>query len=209
MIAPPKSPHGEPEALIPEARERQLRRRLLGAAVVAGTAGLALGAYALAGGITGNGSTGGPRASAPLCRSSQLRTVPIGFGTAPGDSRDIGGLEITNKSRTACSLPGDVPRVGAYFRGEMLSVSQLPPDGSVPNSHGPVAHVLAPGKRAYTVFHWSNWCGPPKRSATPGAHVTLRYVFRGGPVLSEKGVPVPGCAASNSPLIIRVAGPLR
>jgi Domain of unknown function (DUF4232) len=177
--------------------------------VVAGTAGLALGAYAIAGGFTGNGSSGEARARAPLCRSSQLRTVPIGFGTAPGDNHDIGGLDITNTSSTACSLPGGVPRVSAYFGGEMLSVSQLAPDGSVPNSHGPAAHVLEPGKRAYTVFHWSNWCGPPKRSATPGAHVMLRYAFRGGLVLAEKGVPVPSCAASNSPSTIRVAGPLR
>src|SRR5262249_27889924 len=49
MIAPPRPPsHDELEALIKEARARQLRRRLLGAAGVAIAAAVALGAYALA-----------------------------------------------------------------------------------------------------------------------------------------------------------------
>jgi hypothetical protein len=47
MIAPPRPPsHDELEALIKEVRQRQLRRRLLGAAVVAISAAIGLGAYA-------------------------------------------------------------------------------------------------------------------------------------------------------------------
>ncbi len=75
MIAPPKPPaHDELEALMKEARQRQLRRRLLGAAGVAVAAAIALGIYALAIGDS-NRSTGaapiGP-GGVPLCRSSQI-----------------------------------------------------------------------------------------------------------------------------------------
>jgi hypothetical protein len=208
MLAPPKPPQDELEALIKEARERR-RRQLLGAAGVAIIAALGLGIYAIAGGLgQKGGSAGFPRASVPLCRSSQLKAVHIGFLTGPFDNRDIGGLEFTNTSSLPCSLPGGVPRVGPYFSGKKLRVSQLPADGSVPNSRGPAVHVLAPGGQAYAVFHWSNWCGPPRLSAASGAHSTLRYFFGDGLVLSERSVPVPGCATPNSPSIIRVAGPL-
>ncbi len=50
MIAPPKPPaQDELEALIKEARERQLQRRLLGAAAIAIGAAIALGIYAFRG----------------------------------------------------------------------------------------------------------------------------------------------------------------
>ena len=79
---------------------------------------------------------------------------------------------------------------------------QLPANASVPNRRGTIARVLAPGKRAYVVFSWSNWCG-----SHPYAHPTLRYSFGGGLVLNESS-PEPACANPARPSILRVAGPL-
>ena len=83
MIAPPKPPpHDDLEALIKEARERQLRRRLLGAAGVAIVAALGLGVYAIA--IAGTQPATNiahdeeDPAGVPLCRSGQL-SASAGF----------------------------------------------------------------------------------------------------------------------------------
>ena len=75
MIAPPRrQSHDELEALIKEARARQLRRRLLGATGVAIAAALGLSMYAVMTGGSVNGVTqaNAGRASAPFCRSAQL-----------------------------------------------------------------------------------------------------------------------------------------
>lgn len=202
MLAPPKPPpHEEPEALMEEARERQRRRRLAGAAAVAIAAGIALGAYAVAAGFHHSRPARGPldAGGAPLCRTAQLGSVPLGFGMAPGD---VGGLSITNKSGLSCSL-SHAPRVAVYLGSERLAVSQLPANAAVPDWREPAVHVLAPGKRAAVVFHWSNWCGSP----SPGGRVTLRYFFGGGLVLSQTAGE-PTCAAPDTPSVLRVAGPL-
>src|SRR5258706_5861248 len=75
MIAPPKPPsRDDVEALIKEARARQLRRRRLGAAGVAIVAGVGLAVYALTtgGGAQSGLTNGSPRCAAPLCRNSRL-----------------------------------------------------------------------------------------------------------------------------------------
>lgn len=200
VVAPPEPPsHDELEALIPEARERQRRRRLFAAVGVAIGAALGLGIFALAGGFGHSGTSGdaGAPGGAPLCRSSQLSSVPLGFGMAPGD---VGGLDIKNVGSVSCSLPR-TPRVAVYFGGKRLPVRQLPANGSVPDYRDPIVHVVAPGKRAAVVFRWSNWCRSPR------AQATLRYFFGGGLVLRERwGEPT--CAAPGSASTLRVAGPL-
>jgi hypothetical protein len=195
MIAPPRPPSpGKPEALIPEARDRQRRRRLLGAAGVAVVAGVALGAYAVAGGFDQSRTARAPVGGVPLCRSAQLSTVPLGFGMAPGD---VGGLGVKNVSASSCALPG-TPRVAAYADGTRLPVRQLPPNVSVPDNREPRVQVLPPGKRAGLVFRY--WC----RSPNWNARATLSYSFGGGLVLSQKSA-LPICGA---PSTLRVAGPL-
>ena len=75
MIAPPKPPaHDELEALIKEARQRQLRRRLLGAAGVAVAAAIALGIYAftIGGAQPKHAELRRSPSGVPLCRSSQI-----------------------------------------------------------------------------------------------------------------------------------------
>src|SRR5437899_8908983 len=110
MIAPPKPPsHDDVEALIKEARERQVRRRLLGAAGVAVAAGLGLGAYALVTGgahRAGTASDSRPQVVTAPCSAAagwQLKldgvwSEPTGHQTAPLAISRIGG--------SACTLAG-------------------------------------------------------------------------------------------------------
>ena len=122
MIAPPRPPsHDELEALIKEARERQLRRRLLGAAGVAVAAAIGLGIYALTIGDS-NRSTGaapsGP-GGVPLCRSSQI-SVSIPGLTGVIEQGRTGLFVMTNKSGSACSLPLRPPTASVTRHGVRL-----------------------------------------------------------------------------------------
>jgi Protein of unknown function (DUF4232) len=110
MIAPPRPPpHDELEALIKEARARQLRRRLLGAAGVAITAALGLCIYAFL--IEGTGKTTVARGGRPqagvgcgaaggwsLSLSSGWAAEPTGQHTAPVVLKRLGS--------TPCTLTG-------------------------------------------------------------------------------------------------------
>lgn len=109
VTAPP--PQNEDlEALIKEARERQLRRRLIGAAGLAVAAAIGLGVYALSassGPQTRQGQEGGTFAgsSLPRCQSGQLRlSAPKMWGAAAGSL--IEDLTLTNSSGTTCSVEG-------------------------------------------------------------------------------------------------------
>jgi hypothetical protein len=91
MIAPPRPPsHDELEALIKEARARQLRRRLLGAAGVAIAAAL---------GLSMQPPAQGGRATGPPCRASQL-AVSVFFQSATQSM--IGGARVTNTGGATC-----------------------------------------------------------------------------------------------------------
>jgi hypothetical protein len=203
VIAPPKPPPTDPEALIPEARDRQRRRRLIVVSTIALASGLTVALYSIVGGGSSS-ATARSRNSpsgAPPCRSSQLTTMYGGFGLVPGDTRDVGALVLKNAGPPACSLPG-TPRVGVYSGGRRLVVRQLPANRGVPNSRGPLARTLGPGKTAWVSFLWSNWCG-----STPNAPATFRYDFGRGLVLSQRWAR-PTCTAPRKPSTLRVAGPL-
>jgi hypothetical protein len=165
MIAPPRPPsHDDLEALIKEARERQLRRRLLGAAVVAIVAALGLGAYAIA--IAGNqpatnAAQRGP-AGLPLCRSDQL-SASAGFQGATQTM--LGGVTIRNTSNDACSLPRRRPLVTINWRGKPVPTKERP---MRTGPHWPQAHILAPDKTASVFFQWWSCGGPgPKEAVQP------------------------------------------
>jgi uncharacterized protein DUF4232 len=172
MIAPPKSPSAEElEALIREARARQLRRRLLGAATVAVVAAIGLAIYALAiGGGDGGAELAGGSAipGPPLCRASQLATT-VGMNGATGTMAGLATL--TNASTTPCSLPRTRPRVSIFWRGKELPARQkeMSGDGSAP------VRVLAPGARAVVHMDWSNWCGKPSTGTEFTPTVQLRF----------------------------------
>lgn len=207
MIAPPKPPsQDELEALIKEARARQLRRRLLGAAGVAILAALGLAVYALTIGggsqrVVTNGST---RSAASFCRSSQLSAAvewPTGALTP-----DVGWVVLTNRSSTACLLPSGVPSARITWRGRVLPTQEEHRVGVRPAAWMPLrtAHVLRPGGRAGVTFEWRNWCGRPQslRSLMTGR---LRF---GSARVSFRFGPHAPCQDPSSPSVVQISRPL-
>ena len=178
MIAPPKPPApDELELLIKEARERQLRRRLLGAAGVAIVAGVGLSVYAfLAAGkldSVGQPPAQGGRASAPLCRASQLSTS-AGFQGATQTM--LGGVTIQNISGTACSLPGRRPQMSISWRGKVLPTHERKMMTGPPWQG---ARVLAPGAKADVLFQWWSCGGSgPKAAVRPTFLVRFGHGLR-------------------------------
>jgi len=208
MIAPPKPPaQDELEALIKEARERQLRRRLLGAAGVAVAAANALGIYALTIGAS-NRSTGsapsGP-GGVPLCRTSQISVSIPGLSGVIEEGR-TGLFVMTNKSNSACSLPLRPPTASVTHNGVRLPVRQVTGRGIVLASWEPlrVTHLLQPGTRAAVSSYWQNWCGARSYRPMYIAH----YRFDGQLSVSLPLGPHPYCAARGAPSTIRVSRPL-
>ena len=179
MIAPPKPPaHDELEALIKEARERQLRRRLLGAAGIAVAAALGLGVYALT--IGGNQS---PRstarrgaASVLFCRSGQL-SGSAGFQGATETM--LGSVTLQNTSDVACSLPQRRPLVTISWRDKVIPTEERRMFAGPP---WPRAHVLAPGQRASVYWQWFS-CGG---QGAPQVAVQPTFTLRFGPGLLVK-----------------------
>jgi Protein of unknown function (DUF4232) len=206
MIAPPKPPsQDELEALIKEARARQLRRRLLGAAGVAIAAALGLSVYAF---ITGGSPADlaqppaqGGRATGPLCRASQLSTN-VGFQGAT--QTYVGGAEIKNVGARACSLPAGWPRVRLTSGGKTLAVHQKQPlrNGTPPV---PPARVLAPKQTAVVEMQWLNWCGsrhaPVSQGGLPLSTLRVNFALRfgAGLVVTAESTGTPPCLAPNGP----------
>jgi hypothetical protein len=204
MLAPPKPPsHDELEALIKEARQRQLRRRMLGAASVAIAAALGLGIYAFVSGGSANNLAQPPahggNASAPLCRSAQL-SASVGFGAATQSA--VGGAEVKNVSDRVCSLPAGWPRVRLTSDGKPLVVDQRRP---VSVTSGTPARLLAPGERAVVEMQWLNFCGTPHTPVTHGGEplaaikVDFALQFGAGLAVTAESIGTPPCLAPRSP----------
>lgn len=193
MIAPPRPPsHDDVEALIKEARERQLRRRLLGAAGVAIAAAIGLGAYAVVGGgsikdvaqpqARGGGVTG------PLCRASQLS---VSAGLQGATQSLAGGATLTNTGPGTCSLPQGRPVVRISLDEQTLRVSERP--FPYPISPGrPVARVLMPREQATIFMQWWDWCGK-----TGAATMTLRF-GHGPTITAPERIGEPTCIGSGA-----------
>jgi hypothetical protein len=205
MLAPPRPPsHDELEALIKEARERQLRRRLLGAATIAiaSAVGLSLYAFLTSGTVDSVTSAHAGRATGPLCRASQLSA---GAGWQGATQSMLGGAAITNTSVAACSLPAGRPAVRIDWQGRTLSTQERKPPK--PFGPGKPLRVLAPGATAEIFLQWWNYCGGRvDLKAAP----TVYLRFRSGlvvkaPVSKQWGVPY--CNAPGSPSTLLVSGP--
>jgi hypothetical protein len=97
VIAPPEPPsQDELEALIKEARARQLQRRLIGATFVAIATALSLGIYALLTGSSHAKASGRPGvASPPLCRSEVARRATLIAGSVVGSDWWCPRLQLT------------------------------------------------------------------------------------------------------------------
>jgi Domain of unknown function (DUF4232) len=202
MIAPPKPPaQDDHELLIKEARERQLRRRLLAAAGVAIAAALGLSIYALTIGDGGQSAAakGSPRGAAPVCRSSQLS---VSIGGQGATQMVLGGAEITNTGGQACTLPVGRPVVRLTWDGRPMRVREpVPRSGEVQS--GTPARVLAPGSKALVSMRWGNWCG----RRMPGLP-TMTLLFGNGLTVSAPGLGVPRCIGPGSPGFLDVSRPL-
>lgn len=204
--SPPRPPsENELDALIPEARDRQRHRRLVGAAAIAVAAVLGVGAYAVANGAR-SPATIGPSLGLggwPRCRTTQLKTEPVIFiGEFSG-----GGIGFTNTSDSACSLPLGTPRASLVWGGRRLEVSQIHVAHPFRMGGEPVVHVLGAGKSGQIDFDWRNWCGPPK--VTTERKMTFRFRFGGGPVVSWRSVSnSPYCARPGAPSTITATQPL-
>ncbi len=173
MIAPPRPPsHDQLEALIKEARARQLRRRLLGAAGVAIVAAVGLSVYALTiwGGAPSGLTRGSPSGAPPLCRSSQLSVNAIWDG-ASGNLFNF--FTLTNRGPGVCSVPAGRPTVVLTRLGSQMKVEERPLTGN-PYPGKPVSS-LAPGRRAVVHLDWANWCGPQVGFAQTRTTVTVQF----------------------------------
>ncbi len=208
MIAPPKPPaQDELEALIKEARERQLRRRLLGSAGVAIAAAIGLGAYALAtGGGTNRLVDGSPApVVAPRCRASQLSASARGLNGGGFGTMD-GPATLTNVSDTACSLPSGRPLVRILWRGRIVPTRE-----TKEASEGPPLRVLAPHSRAAIFLSWGNWCGKPSEGTVSRIRPTFQLRFAGGLEVNAPGwvATPPGCISPGGGSVIAVSRPVR
>lgn len=157
MIAPPKPPsQQELEALIREARERQLRRRLLGAAAIAVAAAVSLGIYALS---DGGSPVAAPDYSHPgRLTQCPLRELTLALQTQGTATQSVTFLTIGNPRHLACSLSApavfeitengrSAPIVGNPLRVRLHTTL-----------HGTRRKYLAvPGG-----IWWGNWCGSRK-----------------------------------------------
>jgi hypothetical protein len=158
MIAPPKPPsHDELEALIKEARARQLRRRLLGVAGVAIAAALGFSVHALVGApgklVQPPASAG--RAISPPCRASQLSVS----AALQGATQSLAGeATITNTGGSPCSLPRLRPIIRMSSKGQALPVGDVPFTNRIVG-HGRPVRILGAGAHAVIFIQWWDWCG--------------------------------------------------
>lgn len=174
MIAPPRPPSPDAlEALIKEARARQLRRRLLGAAGVAIAAALGLSVYAF---VTGGNPANlaqpparGGGATGPLCRPSQLTATT--FMEGAGGSM-LGEATLTNTGRSVCSLPSSRPGVRIFWRGRRLAARET---GGMAVSGETRVRALAPHSKAAIYMDWRDWCGNPPETTTIRPLFRLRF----------------------------------
>lgn len=193
MIAPPRSSsHDELELLIKEARARQLRRRLLGAAGVAIAAALGLSVYAIVGGgsikdIAQPQARGG-RVTGPLCQASQLS---VSAGLQGATQSLAGGATLTNTGQGTCSLPRVRPLVRISLDGKTLRVRERPFPYRISPGR-PVARVLMPHEHAAIFMQWWNWCGK-----TGAATMTLRF-GRGLTITAPERIGEPTCIGTGA-----------
>jgi hypothetical protein len=120
--SPPRTPpQDDPEALIPEARERQRRRWMIGGASVAIAVALGLLISAIAGGSTLLGSIRGPLGlgGAPSCEPAGL-VAHVSMNAAGFFGSDAGGLIVKNRGSSSCSIP-TWPRASLQWKGHDLA----------------------------------------------------------------------------------------
>jgi hypothetical protein len=214
MLAPPRPPsHDELEALIKEARARQLRRRLLGAAGVAIAAGIGLCIYAfLAGGSQGAATASGssPETVAAPCsaaagwrlRLDGLWSEPTGQHTAP--------LSVTRIGGSACTLAG-YPKITLLTAGgHKLGFRYSHRGDLVVAARPPHAVRVADGGSAYFLLNKyrcdAHDTGIARRLQVnlPGVRGSLILHLPHYPMLDYCPVTGPSTTVAVSPLVARL-----
>jgi len=154
MIAPPKPPsHDELEALIKEARARQQRRRLIGAAGVAIAAAVGLAAHALVVGPaqhTGTTSGGQARAATGCGVAGGWRLRPDGLWSEPTGQHTV-PLAVTRTGSQSCTLDGYPTVVLLNRQGQRLAFNYSHHD-QVVTSHPPRAVHVGGHRSAFFMF---------------------------------------------------------
>jgi hypothetical protein len=204
----PDAQDDDPEALIPEARDRQRRRWLIGATVILLAAGLSVALLAV---TSGGGFLGTLRDSLGLgsgartCQPTQLKAkrlapgVPLVFNQA--SRLGVGVTVITNASRAACSLPD--PDISIFSHGRKLAVRQVDGPAVRIGPKAPRIHVLQPGKSAQIDFTWQQWCGSP---TLYGSRELKTVRLRIGNALTVTGkLRKPGCGERDLPSTVTVS----
>jgi hypothetical protein len=212
--SPPRPPsRDEPDALIPEARDRQRRRRLLGAAGIAIAAAVGVGLFALLGGSKpGNPpspTASGGRVAVTICRSSQLAASVILSG-ALGLGGASGSATISNGSGTTCSLPASAPAIQISYRGtpRPLHETVLQP----PNHRS--VRLLRPGQKAEIWLVWQNWCASPHHPISQGGYplrqpqVVFRFRLGHGLTITVPYVGAVTCLAPGSASSLMASRPV-
>ena len=156
MIAPPRPPsHDELEALIKEARARQLRRRLLGAAGVAIAAAFALGAYALASGPTqrtGATSENHARLATGCGVAAGWRLRPDGLMSEPTGQHTV-PIAVVRTGARPCVLDGYPTIVLLNRHGQRLAFSYSHRGDQVVTSRSPRAVHVDAHASAFFMFN--------------------------------------------------------
>lgn len=211
--SPPRTPVRDdpevliPEALIPEARERQRRRWLIVGASVAAAAALGLLVSAIVGGGSLLGSARGSLGpgGAPSCRPAGL----IGRFSLQGAGffgTEAGGLVLENRGSSSCSLPA-WPEVSLRWSGRGLAgLPETRLVGYRPDPAQRLTRTLRPGRWAFAPLRWSDWCRP--RPWDRGASVlTLSLRLPTGTMEirpSHSDTRGPQCSAPGHPSVFAV-----
>jgi hypothetical protein len=174
MIAPPKPPSHELEALIKEARARQLRRRLLGAAGIAIAAALALSAYALSTRPTertGATSRSHTRAAIGCGVAGGWRLRPDGLWSEP-TGQHTAPVAVIRTGAQPCVLDGYPSVVLLNGHGQRLAFSYSHRGDQVVTSRSPrVVHVDGHGSAFFLLNKYR--CDIRSRSAARWLRVEL------------------------------------
>lgn len=207
--SPPRTPpQDDPEALIPEARERQRRRWLIGGASVVVAVALGLLISAIAGGGTLLGSIRGPRGlvGAPSCKPAGL-IARFSLEGAGFFGTEAGGLSLENRGSSSCSLPA-WPQVSLQSNGhDLAGLPETRLVGYQPDPAQRLTRTLRPGRWAFAPLRWSDWCKQRPWSRVASS-LTLSLQLPTGMMRVRmrhpSGTPGPQCSAPGHPSIFAV-----
>jgi hypothetical protein len=212
MIAPPKPPsQDELEALIKEARARQLRRRLLGAAGIAIAAAVGLSVYALTADTArrpGTATKARPRAALPCAaaggwrlRANGLWSEPTGQHTAP--------FRVIRVGARPCTLRGYPSIVLLDARGRRLDFRYSHRGDLVISAHPPrPVHVSGNGAAYFMLNKYrcdirsvalARWL----RVGLPGVRGRLVLRLPPSPLLDFCPRELPSTTIAVSPIVAR------